>query len=111
MSILDTFTNAISGQGGMQAMVAAAFQQSGGLEGVIGKLNQAGLGVKVNSWLGQGPNTPITIAEIESALGNDHLKQIAGSLGVPMDQVAALLSQHLPATIDAASPDGALQKA
>jgi len=109
MSILDSLTGLLSQQGGVQSMLTSALQNAGGMQGVLDKLNQAGLGAKVNSWLGQGDNTPITASEIQTALGNDHLKQLAGSLGVPLDQVAALVSQHLPGLIDAASPNGTLQ--
>lgn len=109
MSILDSLSSALGQQGGVAGLVASVFQNSGGFDGVLAKLNDAGYGAKVNSWLGQGPNTPITASEIQSALGNDHLRQLATSMGVPFDQVAGLISQHLPAAVDAASPSGTLQ--
>lgn len=109
MSLLDSLTGLLSQGGGIQGVLSNALAQAGGMPGVLAKLNDAGYGAKVNSWLGKGPNTPITADEIQSALGNDHLKQIATSLGVPFDQVAALISQHLPAAVDAASPNGTLQ--
>lgn len=109
MSILDSMTGLFSQQGGLQSALATVFDKSGGLQGVLDKLNASGYGERVNSWLGNGPNAPITAAEIQSALGNDHLKQIAASMGLPLDQVATALAQHLPGTVDAASPGGALQ--
>lgn len=109
MGLLDGLTGLLNQSGGIQGVLTNVFAQAGGMSGVLNKLNEAGYGEKVNSWLGKGPNTPITADEIRSALGNDHLKQIATSLGVPLDQVAALISQHLPAAVDAASPNGTLQ--
>jgi len=108
MGLLDALSGMFTQQGGVQGALTAALQNSGGMAGVLAKLNDAGYGAKVNSWLGKGPNTPITTDEIQSALGNDHLKQIAASLGLPMDQIASVISQHLPAAVDAASPNGVL---
>jgi uncharacterized protein YidB (DUF937 family) len=89
--------------------LAAVFVQQGGVQGVLDKINAAGYGAKVNSWLGKGDNAPITADEIKGALGDQHLQQLATSLGVPMDKVAGLLSQQLPGAVDAASPNGTLQ--
>ncbi len=87
-----------------------ALQNAGGYQGVLDKLNQAGLGQQVNSWLAtNGQNLPISPAQIEAALGNQQLQQLAKSFGVPVDQVSGLLAQHLPAAVDQASPNGAVQ--
>ena len=110
MSIPDSLGGLFAQQGGVQSVLTSALQTSGGFQGVLDKLNQAGLGAKVNSWLGQGENVPISAAEIQGALGNDHLRQLAARLGVPLDQVAALVSQHLPGLMDSASPNGTLQR-
>ena len=85
--------------GGVSGVLGDAFSEIGGLDGVVSKLNDAGLGEKVNSWIGQGSNTPISAAEITSALGNQQLQQVAAKLGVPLDQVAGVLAHHLPAAV------------
>jgi len=94
--------------GGVSGLLNEALQDAGGLDGVVAKLNSAGLGEKVNSWLGKGPNTPLTEDEITSALGNQQLQQIATRLGIPLDAVAGTLAQHLPNAVDKASPDGTI---
>ncbi|MDR3475609.1 MAG: YidB family protein [Devosia sp.] len=87
-----------------------ALQGAGGYEGVLDKLNQAGLGQQVNSWLAtEGQNLPVSASQIEAALGNQQLQQLAKSFGVPLDQIGGLLAQHLPNAVDQASPNGALQ--
>lgn len=87
-----------------------ALQSAGGYQGVLDKLNQAGLGQQVNSWLAtNGKNLPVSPAQIEAALGDQHLQQLAKSFGVPVDQVSALLAQHLPTAVDQASPNGTVQ--
>jgi uncharacterized protein YidB (DUF937 family) len=97
-----------------QADLGGLFQEAlanaGGYEGILGKLTQAGLGNQVQSWLAtNGKNLPISPAQIEAALGDQHLQALAKSFGVPVDQIANLLAQHLPTAVDQASPNGAIQ--
>ena len=101
--------NAISSHsGGLSGLFSEALVNMGGLDGIIGKLNDAGLGPKVNSWLGKGDNVPLTADEIGSVLGNAQLQELATRFGIPMDQVANVLASHLPAAVDQASPEGVL---
>src|SRR5690349_13036897 len=90
--------------GGLGGVMNDALAHMGGIDGVVKTLNDAGLGAKVNSWLGEGPNTPITADEIKSALTPEHLKQIAAKLGVPPNLVAEVLAQHLPNAVSGSSP-------
>ena len=75
---------------------------------VIEQLNAQGLGAKVNSWLGQGENQPLTADEVRQALGNAKLQEMAQSLGIPVEQIADVLAKSLPAAVDKASPNGVL---
>ena len=81
----------------------------GGLAGIVSKLQQGGLGEQVSSWLGNGTNAPITAEQLRSVLGEPYVQQLAAKFGLPLDGVLNLLSQHLPAAVDKASPDGELQ--
>lgn len=76
---------------------------------VLDKLNESGYGAKVNSWLGNGTNQPLTPDELVSALGDKRIQQIARSVGVPADKLASYLAQHLPSTVDQMSPHGKLE--
>jgi uncharacterized protein YidB (DUF937 family) len=101
--------NAISSHpGGLSGLMSQALANFGGLDGIVNQLNQAGLGQKVNSWLGKGENVPLTADEINAVLSSSQLQQIAAQLGVSADQVPHLLAAHLPQAIDQASPDGVL---
>lgn len=82
----------------------------GGLQGLVQKLEQNGLGPQVQSWLGDGTNLPVSPDQLRAALGNEHVRQIAQQFGLPVDKVLDLLSQHLPQAVDEASPDGHLQE-
>ena len=79
------------------------------VSGVLQQLNASGFGAQVNSWLGNGPNQPLTVEQIHSALGNQKVQEIARSLGIPADKLAELLAKNLPQAVDKASPNGELQ--
>lgn len=93
----------------LPGLLTQALGSVGGLQGIVDKLNSSGLGPQVSSWLGAGPNTPVSTDEIRNALGNQKLQEIAASLGINADKVAGYLSSHLPAAVDQASPTGVIQ--
>lgn len=78
------------------------------IQTILDQLNQQGLGAKVNSWLGKGANEPITADELRQALGNQKVQEIARQLGLPADQLAEILAQHLPQATEKAAQAGAL---
>jgi uncharacterized protein YidB (DUF937 family) len=80
----------------------------GGLSAIVAKLEQAGLGEQVKSWIGSGQNLPITAEQLQQVLGSDTVRQLAAKFKIPVDELAKLLAQQLPAAVDHASPDGKL---
>ena len=78
------------------------------VQGVLQEFNTSGLAAKVNSWLGRGPNEPITAEQIRDVLSNQKLQEIARTLGIPADRAAEILAKVLPQAVDKASPDGRL---
>ncbi len=117
MGLLDNLGGSLSGMLGQVTAAAApglisamlAKTNLGDLQGIVSQLQQGGLGDQVKSWLGSGSNLPVTPQQLQAALGDEHVKQIAAHFGVPVDQALKLLSEHLPAAVDQASPDGTLQ--
>ncbi len=114
MGLLDSVMGAVSaatgGQtsGGADLMQMASnllSQQSGGLQGLVSVFTSNGLGDVVSSWVGKGANLPVSADQIMSALGGP-VQSLASSLGQSPDQVAGLLSEHLPGLIDQLTPDG-----
>jgi|SwirhisoilCB3_FD_contig_31_3739295_length_539_multi_3_in_0_out_0_2 uncharacterized protein YidB (DUF937 family) len=114
MGLLDSLKGSFGGILGeaetaaLPMIVARVFPN--GLQGLLDQLQQSGLGAKVSSWVGNGPNQPITVDELRAALSNEHVQQLAQSLGIPADKVLEVLSAHLPAAVDRQSPDGTLQE-
>jgi uncharacterized protein YidB (DUF937 family) len=79
----------------------------GGLGGLVSKFQQAGLGDAMQSWIGGGPNQPVSGEEVTSALGSDTVSSIAAKLGVNPAEAAGQLSQMLPGLINHLTPAGA----
>ena len=80
----------------------------GGLNAIVAKLEQAGLGDQVKSWIGTGQNLPITADQVRQVLGSETVKQLAAKYNIPVDQIAEVLAHQLPLAVDHASPDGKL---
>jgi uncharacterized protein YidB (DUF937 family) len=80
----------------------------GGLGAIVAKLQQAGFGEQVKSWLGNGQNLPISADQLREVLGNDTVRQLAARYNIPVDQLSQILAQELPKAVDHASPDGKL---
>ena len=93
------------------ALIAAALAKTnmGSMQGLVDQLQQGGLGDQVKSWLSNGSNMSVTPDQIKTALGSDQVRQIAQHFGVPTDAALKLLADHLPAAVDQASPNGAIQ--
>ncbi|MDE3174834.1 MAG: DUF937 domain-containing protein [Pseudomonadota bacterium] len=110
MGLFDTLKSAAMGalqsEGPAALTAALGGANLGGLGGIVAQLQQAGLGDQVQSWLGNGANLPISADQLKAALSSDAVKQIAQHFGVDPDAALQLLSQHLPAAVDAASPNG-----
>ncbi|MFI1585094.1 YidB family protein [Embleya sp. NPDC020630] len=67
----------------------------------------AGLESQVRSWVGEGPNEPITADQIVALVGEDRLAEAADALGKTSGDLAADLAAGLPELVDAAASDDA----
>ncbi|WP_429497609.1 YidB family protein [Paraburkholderia youngii] len=113
MSLLDTIGSLLGKSpegGGQQALIAAALEfvnnQPGGLNGLIQRFQEKGLGDVVSSWVGNGENQPIAPDALHNVLGSEAVSGLAAKAGVQPDQVTDLLSQILPHVVNAATPEG-----
>jgi uncharacterized protein YidB (DUF937 family) len=107
-TIKDVFNqvDAKAAPGLISAMLAKT--DLGDLQGIVSKLQSAGFGDQVKSWLGNDENLPITADQLRSALGNEQVQQMARQLDLPVDDALKFLAQHVPNAVDSASPDGSL---
>ncbi|MFJ2830850.1 YidB family protein [Streptomyces sp. NPDC087263] len=81
------------------------------LGGLLEMLTRSGLTAQKDSWVGTGENQPVTGAQIQQALPDETLKQVAEQAGVTSDQAAGAIAQTLPRAVDKLSPDGVLPAA
>lgn len=80
----------------------------GGVGGILKQLAENGLKHQVDSWLGNGQNLPVNPSQINDALGNDQIRQIAKQFGIPIDALLPMLAKYFPGVVDKMSPDGVL---
>jgi len=90
----------------MATVVNSFIQQHGGIQGVVSQLEQQGLGGVARSWIGTGPNQPISADQIHQVFGSGVIAQLAQKAGMNPQDLASKLSQVLPAAIDKLTPGG-----
>jgi uncharacterized protein YidB (DUF937 family) len=78
----------------------------GGLGGLLNKLQNAGQGDAVNSWVGPGQNKPIDPGQLGSALGPKTVSQVAQQAGVSEQDLLSQLAKSLPGIVDQLTPNG-----
>ena len=97
MGILDSLENSPMFKGALGQLEAAVIPAvlgevlgqggQGGLSAIVAKLEQAGLGDQVKSWIGNGQNLPISAEQLQQVLGSDVAKQLAARFNIPLDQL------------------------
>jgi uncharacterized protein YidB (DUF937 family) len=80
----------------------------GGLTDLVQKFQNSGHGDVINSWVGNGPNTPIQPAQVGSALGQQTISDLARQSGLSEQELLAQLAQALPGIVNKLSPNGRL---
>jgi uncharacterized protein YidB (DUF937 family) len=114
MGMLDGLLGSLMGgmQGGgaqqnpLVQMALQLVQQNGGLQGILGKFQQAGYGAQADSWVSTGQNQPISADALSQVLGQGQLGQIAQQLGMSHGDAAGGLASMLPQLIDRMTPHG-----
>jgi uncharacterized protein YidB (DUF937 family) len=115
MGMLDGLLGSLMGGmtgGGQQqqnpllAIALRMLQQNGGLEGILGKFQQAGLGQQADSWVSTGQNLPIDPGALGEIFGHEELGRIAQQTGMSQQDVSGGLADLLPGLIDQMTPQG-----
>ncbi len=104
------------GMGGMGGMGTAAIigivlqllQRSGGIGGLLQRMQQAGAGPHGQSWVGTGQNMPISPDMLSQIFGHGQMDEIAQQLGVSRDEAASTVAQALPDVVDRMTPSGTI---
>ena len=88
------------------AAISQVLAAEGGLDGLLGKLRDAGLGDQVDSWIGSGPNQPIDAAQLQAALGEGEVQRLSGPGGIDIMSLLPLLAAFLPQLVNMLTPNG-----
>ena len=104
MSLLNDMLGGASGPGGLDNTQLASHLGEGGLEGIVAKFQQGGMGEVVQSWVGTGGNLPISADQIQSVLGSEQVAGLTKAMGIDSSQLA----HALPGLIDHLTPGGQL---
>lgn len=81
-----------------------------GLKDLVDDFDAKGMGDKVKSWVGKGPNLQLTADQVKEALGPEKLQYLALKSKLSVEEVTSKLAAHLPQLIDKLTPDGELPK-
>lgn len=113
MGVFDDIAGKVLGQSGgadstlikgIVEMISS--KEGGGLGGVIQSFQQKGLGNIISSWIGTGPNAPISPEQVKEGLGSERIQSLAAKAGISTEETAAKLSVQMPELIDKATPNG-----
>ena len=111
MGLLDSAMNILHGnQSGMMDSGTRLLQtalslladngQTGGLQGLVERFKEAGLGNVIQSWIGTGENVPITNEQLRQVLDKGQLQQMSEETGLNENEVTHQLSGVLPGLVD-----------
>ncbi|WP_058910701.1 YidB family protein [Entomohabitans teleogrylli] len=108
MSLFDQVAGMVSGgDAGKYQAILSWINNQGGIQALLEKFRQGGLGEIVASWLSSSAtNQPVSADQVSSALGSPAIADLAGKLGIDGQAASALLAQYLPKVVDALSPQG-----
>jgi uncharacterized protein YidB (DUF937 family) len=97
-----------SGMAGVlsQLLGGQGSNEGGGLARLLEQFRGAGLGHIAESWVGNGPNHPVTPGQLRDALGEDQTQQMARQSGLSVEDLLGQLAQHLPGLVDRMTPSG-----
>jgi len=81
---------------------------SGGLGELVDRFKQSGHGETAESWVGTGPNKPVTPSQLEQTIGPEVLETLSRQTGLSREELLARLSRELPDAVDKYTPHGRL---
>ena len=77
-----------------------------GVDNTVRDLEDRGHGDFARSWVSRGPSRPISPQQLESALGQDGMRDLMQQTGMDREELLETLSEYLPRVIDHLTPEG-----
>lgn len=81
-------------------------QQRGGLDALVRRFQEQGLGDIIASWVATGPNRPITPDDLAKVLDPEQLRELSRRAGIAMSRLPEALVGLVPAIVDRLTPEG-----
>lgn len=78
---------------------------SGGLDELVQRFQQSGLGGVVQSWIASGGNQQISSEQLHQAIGPQTVDRLSQQTGLAHSELLPLLAQALPAIVDRLTPN------
>ena len=94
------------GLGGLLGGAAAGTVLNSGLGGLLKQMQESGQGDAARSWVGTGPNKPISQGDLADALGGNTLDELSQHSGMDRGDLLSGLSKYLPGFVDQLTPQG-----
>jgi uncharacterized protein YidB (DUF937 family) len=80
----------------------------GGLRDLVDSFKSSGKGEIADSWVGTGPNKPVSPQDLERAIGPDVWATLSEQTGLSRQELLSRLSRELPEAVDKYTPEGRL---
>lgn len=87
---------------------AAGGTLASGLRDLVGQFTSNGRENPAETWVSTEANRPIDVAELEAAIGDDTLQELAAKTGLSRQELLLRLNAALPQVVDSLTPDGRL---
>ncbi len=82
--------------------------ERGSLPELAERFNEAGLSHIMQSWIGNGPNQPISTRDLRRVLGEERVEDLATLAGMISGDFLVHLARLLPAAVHRMTPEGEL---
>lgn len=102
----------LSGDAKKYQAILSWVNQQGGVQALLDKLHEGGLGEVVSSWLSSNMvNQTLSSDRITDVLGSPAIADLGAKLGIDGGAASSLLAEYLPKVIDMLSPQGEVDPA
>jgi uncharacterized protein YidB (DUF937 family) len=81
-------------------------QDRGGLDGLVRRFQEQGLGDVIASWVSTGANQPITAEQLARVLDPEQLRELSRQAGIAVSRLPEALAALVPTLVDRLTPEG-----
>ena len=109
MSLFDQVAGVLGtqqNQAGPYQAILSWINEQGGIQALLIRFQEGGLGAIVESWISIGHNHPVSGEQVTHALGIPAIASFAEKLGIDPLTASTLIAEYLPKIVDTFSPNG-----